>query len=58
MAGVSGHGDHNEEENGKKYIREKVQLATWLIKSIQPASKVKTIYKVAESIVGFQKDFF
>ncbi len=56
MAGVSSHGDHNEEENGKKYIREKVQSATWLIKSIQ--QRQKTIYKVAESIVGFQKDFF
>ena len=56
MAGVSSHGDHNEEENGKKYIREKVQSATWLIKSIQ--QRQKTIYKVAESIVRFQKDFF
>jgi len=49
-------GDHNEEENGKKYIREKVQSATWLIKSIQ--QRQKTIYKVAESIVKFQRDFF
>ena len=56
MAGVGGHGDHNEEENGKKYIREKVQSATWLIKSIQ--QRQKTIYKVAESIVKFQRDFF
>ena len=56
MAGVGGHGDHNEDENGKKYIREKVQSATWLIKSIQ--QRQKTIYKVAESIVGFQKEFF
>jgi len=56
MAGVGCHGDHNEEENGKKYIKEKVQSATWLIKSIQ--QRQKTIYRVAESIVKFQKDFF
>jgi RNA polymerase sigma-54 factor len=56
MSGRSGHGDHNDDENGKKYIREKVQSATWLIKSIQ--QRQKTIYKVAESIVRFQKVFF
>ncbi len=56
MAGMSGHGDHDEEENGKKYVRDKVQSATWLIKSIQ--QRQKTIFKVAESIVKFQKDFF
>ena len=43
-------------ETGKKYIREKVQSATWLIKSIQ--QRQKTIYKVAESLVRQQKDFF
>jgi len=43
-------------ETGKKYIREKVQSATWLIKSIQ--QRQKTIYRVAESIVRQQKDFF
>lgn len=56
MAGVGCHGDHNAEESGKKYIRDKVQSATWLIKSIQ--QRQKTIYKVAESIVRFQRDFF
>ena len=54
MAGLSGHG-HHEAENGKKYIKDKVQSATWLIKSIQ--QRQNTIYKVAESIVKFQKDF-
>lgn len=54
MAGVGGRGE--EEEDGKKYIRDKVQSATWLIKSIQ--QRQKTIYKVAESIVKHQKDFF
>jgi RNA polymerase sigma-54 factor len=45
-----------DQETGKKYVKEKVQSATWLIKSIQ--QRQKTIYKVAESIVGHQKDFF
>ena len=43
-------------DNGKKYIKERVQSATWLIKSIQ--QRQKTIYRVAESIVRYQKDFF
>lgn len=55
MAGLSGHG-HQDAENGKKYIKDKVQSATWLIKSIQ--QRQTTIYKVAESIVKFQKEFF
>ncbi len=55
MAGISNHG-HHEAENGKKYIKDKVQSATWLIKSIQ--QRQNTIYKVAESIVKFQRDFF
>jgi RNA polymerase sigma-54 factor len=55
MAGMNDHG-HGEEESGKKYIKDKVQSATWLIKSIQ--QRQNTIYKVAESIVKFQRDFF
>lgn len=55
MAGLGAH-RHGDEENGKKYIRDKVQSATWLIKSIQ--QRQKTIYKVAESIVKYQRDFF
>ncbi|MCX5849196.1 MAG: RNA polymerase factor sigma-54 [Deltaproteobacteria bacterium] len=55
MAGINDHG-HGEKESGKKYIKDKVQSATWLIKSIQ--QRQNTIYKVAESIVKFQKDFF
>ena len=55
MAGLADHG-HHEEEDGKKYIKDKVQSATWLIKSIQ--QRQNTIYKVAESIVKFQRDFF
>jgi RNA polymerase sigma-54 factor len=53
MGGNSGKAN---DETGKKYIREKVQSATWLIKSIQ--QRQKTIYKVTESIVRQQKDFF
>lgn len=53
MGGNSGRAN---DATGKKYIREKVQSATWLIKSIQ--QRQKTIYKVAESIVRQQKDFF
>ena len=55
MAGLADHG-RGEEENGKRYIKDKVQSATWLIKSIQ--QRQKTIYKVVESIVKFQRDFF
>jgi RNA polymerase sigma-54 factor len=53
MAGLS---RNHDLENGKKFIRDKVQSATWLIKSIQ--QRQKTIYKVAESIVKNQRDFF
>ncbi len=42
-------------ENGKKYIRERMQSAAWLIKSIQ--QRQRTIFKVAESIVQFQRNF-
>ena len=55
MGGLSGHALH-EAEDGKKYIKDKVQSATWLIKSIQ--QRQNTIYKVAESIVKYQKEFF
>jgi RNA polymerase sigma-54 factor len=47
--------NHNLED-GKKFIRDKVQSATWLLKSIQ--QRQKTICKVAESIVKNQLDFF
>lgn len=38
------------------YIEEKFKSALWLIKSIE--QRERTIYKVADSIVRFQKDFF
>jgi RNA polymerase sigma-54 factor len=38
-----------------EYISEKVRSALWLIKSIQ--QRQRTIYKVAKSIIRFQRDF-
>ncbi len=40
----------------KDYIQEKLRSAVWLIRSIH--NRQKTIYKVTESIVKHQKDFF
>jgi len=40
----------------KEYIRNKLKSTSWLIKSIH--QRQRTIYKVAESIVKFQKGFF
>lgn len=40
----------------KEYIQEKLKSATWLIKSIQ--QRQRTIFKVTESIVERQKEFF
>jgi RNA polymerase sigma-54 factor len=40
----------------KEYIQNKLRSAEWLIKSIQ--QRQKTIYKVAESILKIQKEFF
>jgi RNA polymerase sigma-54 factor len=42
-------------ENVKTYIQEKLRSAAWLIKSIH--QRQRTIYKVTESIVRFQKNF-
>jgi RNA polymerase sigma-54 factor len=40
----------------KNYIQEKMKSAAWLIKSIQ--QRQRTIYRVMESIIKFQRDFF
>ena len=40
----------------KTYLNEKMQSASWLIKSIQ--QRQKTIYLVMESIIKFQQEFF
>jgi RNA polymerase sigma-54 factor len=38
------------------YIQDKIRSAAWLIKSIH--QRQKTIYKVMQSILGFQREFF
>jgi len=48
--------DGNFSEDAKDYIQEKMRSATWLIRSIH--QRQKTIYKVMESILKFQRDFF
>ncbi|MFH1033087.1 MAG: RNA polymerase factor sigma-54 [Pseudomonadota bacterium] len=40
----------------KEYVQSKLRSAVWLIRSIH--QRQRTIYKVTESIVGFQRDFF
>jgi RNA polymerase sigma-54 factor len=40
----------------KEYIQEKLRSAQWLIRSIQ--QRQRTIIKVTESIIKFQRDFF
>ena len=40
----------------KSYIRDKLRSATWLIRSIH--QRQRTIYKVMESILRYQRDFF
>lgn len=40
----------------KDYIREKLRSATWLIRSVH--QRKKTIYRVMESILRFQRTFF
>ncbi|MCX5834697.1 MAG: RNA polymerase factor sigma-54 [Deltaproteobacteria bacterium] len=54
LGGVGDGGSSGEE--CKKYIKDRLQSATWLIKSIQ--QRQRTIYKVTESIVKFQREFF
>lgn len=43
-------------DKAKDYVQEKMRSAAWLIRSIH--QRQKTIYKVMESILKFQKDFF
>jgi len=40
----------------KEYLQEKMKSATWLIRSIH--QRQKTIYRVMESILKFQEEFF
>ncbi len=43
------------DNDGNDFLSEKIKSASWLIKSIQ--QRQNTIYKVAKSIIKFQKDF-
>ena len=43
-------------EQAREYIQSKLRSAAWLIKSIH--QRQRTIYRVAESIIKFQRDFF
>jgi len=52
---TSGESNSRGEKN-REYIKERLQSATWLIKSIQ--QRHRTIYKVSESILKHQMDFF
>lgn len=40
----------------KQFVEEKLRSAVWLLKSLDQRNK--TIYRVTESLVGFQRDFF
>ena len=47
--------DGNHGEETRAYVRDKFNAARWLIKSVQ--QRQNTIYKVARSIVNFQREF-
>jgi RNA polymerase sigma-54 factor len=49
-------GDSNTAAETKAYIKDKLRDAVWLIKSMQ--QRQRTIYKVVESLLKFQKNFF
>jgi RNA polymerase sigma-54 factor len=48
--------DENGGSEAKSYIREKLSAAQWLIRSIH--QRQSTLFKVTNSIVRFQQDFF
>ena len=45
-----------ESRDTKNYVQDKVRSAMWLIKSIH--QRQRTIYKVTESIIRYQREFF
>jgi RNA polymerase sigma-54 factor len=49
-------GASTNSSESKAYFTERVRAASWLIKSIQ--QRQQTIYRVTESIVKFQREFF
>ena len=44
------------DSQAEEYINDKMRSAVWLIKSIQ--QRQRTIYKVAKSIIRFQREYF
>ncbi len=48
-------GSRHAPEGDRKYIQDKLRSALWLIRSIH--QRQRTIYKVAKSIVKFQREF-
>jgi RNA polymerase sigma-54 factor len=53
---VLSQGGAGESKDTKEYVNEKLRSAVWLIKSIH--QRQRTIYKVMESIIRYQFDFF
>jgi RNA polymerase sigma-54 factor len=53
---LSGGFSKKGEKETKDYVHEKVRSAMWLIKSIH--QRQRTIYKVMQSIIEFQRNFF
>jgi len=53
---LGGMENNSKGDSCKEYIKDKLQSATWLIKSIQ--QRQRTIYKVSESILKYQKEYF
>jgi RNA polymerase sigma-54 factor len=49
-------GETNTTAEDKTYIKDKLRDAVWLIKSMQ--QRQRTIYKVVESLLKFQREFF
>ncbi len=47
--------DNGQPKDAKAFLQEKLKSAMWFIKSIQ--QRQKTIYRVTESIVKFQREF-
>ncbi len=48
--------DRSVAKETREYVQEKVRSAMWLIKSIH--QRQRTIYRVMESIIRYQRDFF
>ncbi|MDD5286459.1 MAG: RNA polymerase factor sigma-54 [Desulfuromonadaceae bacterium] len=49
-------GNGSIDSRAEEYINDKMRSAAWLIKSIQ--QRQRTIYKVAKSIIRFQREYF